>query len=74
MKKVFNIKYWWVNILAGIVGFLFVGFFRTLCDIIEGQVNFTCTQPIVYYIGFVIIGLAILHFIISLIVKLSKKN
>ena len=68
MKNFFNIKYWWADLIAVIVGFWLFIFFNLRC--MSGEV----CPPLISYIGLVIIILAILHFIISLIIKLSKKN
>ena len=67
MKKVFNIKYWWADLIGVIIGLILFIFFNLQCK--SGEM----CPPFISYIGLVIIGLAILHFVVSLIIKIISK-
>ena len=75
MKKIFDIKYWWIDLILIIIGYL-MNFYRPICACPDALgIVCDCSLPITIYIAWFIIILAILHFVISLIVKIySKKN
>ena len=67
---VLSLKTFIIDLIIFIIGFLLFFGFATLC---KAEVGTSCSQPLLFYLGFILILISILHFLVSVIALIIKK-